>query len=60
MLHFNFLYRACRNYSGGLSTPDLLDKSVLFYGKPGSGKKAALGVRLHEPHIHRNEQNAPI
>lgn len=24
MLHSNFLYKACRNYSGGLSEPDLL------------------------------------
>lgn len=44
MLHSNFRYKACRNYSGGLSAPDLLGRSVLCYGKPGSGKTAALGV----------------
>lgn len=55
MLHSNFLYKACRNYSGGLSEPDLLGKSVLCYGKPRSGKTATVGVPFLDHAVRSGE-----
>mgnify|MGYP003372346168 FL=1 len=55
MLHSNFLYKACRNYSGGLSEPDLLGKSILCYGKPRSGKTATVGVPFLDHAVRSGE-----